>query len=407
MRRLVLGASLAAMLVPSWASAQTIQLTEAELLANLTANSPRVRAIRSGVDVAAADVLAAGRWPNPRFSFDRESVAGVTENITIVAQQLPISGRIGLQSQAATALVDATERRADEEVRRARFEARTAFARLVAAQAREDALIRTRDRLRALTDVLGRREAAGDAAGFDRLRAEREVLDADADRAIAASDRARAQAALLAFLTERVDASRLVAVPNAASTRELPGVDALVERAESTRGELLALQKEMDAARLLDQAAGRRAIPDPEFAAGAKSSTVGGGNLGGVFMVQSAIPLFDRAGPERAQAQAKARQAEAGAAAFRIALRAEIESLRVSVIERRTAASAYRAAALANADQIDRIAQVSYDAGERGILELLDAYRIGAAARVRLAVLDAAVRQAEIELEFVSGWELP
>jgi outer membrane protein TolC len=49
---------------------------------------------------------------------------------------------------------------------------------------------------------------------------------------------------------------------------------------------------------------------------------------------------------------------------------------------------------------------VSYDAGERGILELLDAYRSGASARVRSAALDAAVRQAEIELEFVSGWEI-
>ena len=57
--------------------------------------------------------------------------------------------------------------------------------------------------------------------------------------------------------------------------------------------------------------------------------------------------------------------------------------------------------------EIERIAQVSYDAGERGILELLDAYRTGASARVRQAALDAAVRQAEIELEFVSGWEIP
>jgi len=58
------------------------------------------------------------------------------------------------------------------------------------------------------------------------------------------------------------------------------------------------------------------------------------------------------------------------------------------------------------ADQIERIAQVSYEAGERGILELLDAYRIGSTARTRQAALDAAVRQAEIELAFASGWEL-
>src|ERR1700682_2234317 len=56
----------------------------------------------------------------------------------------------------------------------------------------------------------------------------------------------------------------------------------------------------------------------------------------------------------------------------------------------------YRSAAVTGADRIERIAQVSYDSGERGILELLDAYRTGASARVRQAALDAAERQAGI-----------
>ena len=77
------------------------------------------------------------------------------------------------------------------------------------------------------------------------------------------------------------------------------------------------------------------------------------------------------------------------------------------MIERREAADRYRAASTTLSADLERIAQVSYDAGERGILELLDAYRSGAAARVRQAALDAAARQAEIELEFVSGWEVP
>ena len=69
-------------------------------------------------------------------------------------------------------------------------------------------------------------------------------------------------------------------------------------------------------------------------------------------------------------------------------------------------ADRYRAVATASADGLERIAQVSYDAGEQGILELLDAYRSGSSARTRQAALDAAVRHAEIELEFVSGWEI-
>jgi outer membrane protein TolC len=53
-----------------------------------------------------------------------------------------------------------------------------------------------------------------------------------------------------------------------------------------------------------------------------------------------------------------------------------------------------------------RIAQLSYDAGERGILELLDSYRIASDAWLRLADLDAAVAHAEIDLELMTAVEI-
>jgi outer membrane protein TolC len=88
-------------------------------------------------------------------------------------------------------------------------------------------------------------------------------------------------------------------------------------------------------------------------------------------------------------------------------LRGEVNALRAAVLQRRDAARRYRAEAISSAAQIERIALISYDAGEHSILELLDAYRIGMSARVRQAALDLAVRQAEVELEFATGWEMP
>lgn len=407
MRRVVSCAALAVLALPVAAGAQSITLTEADALARLSPASPRVRAIRAGVDLARADVLAARRWPNPRLTFDRESAAGVTEDMTMVSQVLPITGRRELEVQAASALVDATLNRVDDAVRRARADLRLAFGQLVVTQIRERELSAARDRLQTLVDVLAKREAAGDAAGFDRLRAEREVMDLEADRATAATDRARAQAAVAAFFAEPLDPGRIVAVDRSTARASLPPVDALVEQAESMRGELLALRREVDAARLAGRAAERRRIPEPEIVAGTKSSTAGGGDLGSVVTVHASIPLFDRSRAEKALAQARATQAEAHADAFRLALRAEIAGLRSAVLERRAIAERYRAAAVNGATEIERIAQVSYEAGERGILELLDAYRTGSAARVRQALLDAAVRQLEIELAFVSGWEVP
>ena len=91
------------------ATAQSV-LSEADAMARLSPDSPRVRAIRAAVDVARADVLAAGRWPNPRATFNRESVAGITENMVTVTQALPITGRRGLEVDAASALVEAFSR---------------------------------------------------------------------------------------------------------------------------------------------------------------------------------------------------------------------------------------------------------------------------------------------------------
>jgi cobalt-zinc-cadmium efflux system outer membrane protein len=406
MRTAVFCAALAAALVPATSRAQVVNLTEADAIARLSPDSPRVRAIRAAIDVAKADALAAGRFPNPRVMVDRESVAGTTEYLTRVGQSLPISGYRGLQERAASALVGAATSRADEAIQRAQADLRLAFALLVAAQIREQALVTARERLRGVADVLGKREAAGDAAGFDRLRAEREVLEIEADRASAAAERSRAQAVLASFFGEATDPSMVVAVASAPARAVLPPLDTLIERAESTRGELLALRKEIESAELSGRAADRRWIPEPEVVAGTKSSSLGNGDIGSVFSVQAAIPLFDHGRPERALAQARAHRAEAHIATFELALRAEIAAWRTAVIERRDTAERYRSAAIGGAERIERIAQVSYEAGERGILELLDAHRTLSTARVRQAVLDAAVREAEIELEFVSGWEV-
>jgi outer membrane protein, heavy metal efflux system len=407
MRAVVLCVTLVAIAVPSSARAQSLTLTESDALSRLSPDSPRVRAIRAAVEVARADVLAAGRWPNPRLTFDRESVAGVTESMTMIAQPLPITGRRGLEQRAASALVDAASNRTDDAVRRARVDLRLAFAQLVAAQTRERDLTTARDRLQGLAETLAKREAAGDAAGFDRLRAEREVLDIDADRAAAAIDRARAQASLAAFFAEPIDSARIEAVTRTAQPAAVPEVDALVERAASTRGELLALRREIDAARLGIEAADRRWIPEPEIVGGTKSSNVARGDIGGVFAVNASLPLFDHGRAEHGLAAARESQAKARADALLVALRTEIAALRAAVLARRDSAERYRNAAVSNAGEIERIARVSYDAGERGILELLDAYRTGSSARIRQAVLDLAVREAELELEFVSGWEMP
>jgi cobalt-zinc-cadmium efflux system outer membrane protein len=417
MRTFAVHAAIAGLLLPTIAGAQAVSLTEAGALARLATDSPRIRAVRAEVDIARADVLVAGRWPNPRVNWDRQSVAGVTEHYVTVSQPLPITGRRRFGVQTASALVSASASRADDHVRRLRADVRLAFAELAAAQARERELTAARDRLRGLSLVLAKREGEGDAAGFDRLRAEREVLEIESDLVIAATDRAHAQATLSGFFGDRIDPIVAV-VTRVAPAVPIPALDMLLEQAESARGELVAYRHEVEAARFATLAAARSLVPEPEVFLGTKSSTassggagstvtIGEGAVGPVIGVHASIPLFDRGRPERALAAARAARAEAAAAAFRVVLRGEVSALRDAVLQRRAAADRYRAEAVESAAHIERIAQIAYDAGERGILELLDAYRLGASARVRQTMLDLTVRQAEIELEFTTGWEMP
>src|SRR5262245_28395117 len=226
---------------PSLVAAQTV-LSEADALARLSAESPRVRAIRAAIDVARAEALAPGRWPNPRVTFNREAVAGITENMFFVTQPLPITGRRGLDVDALSALVVATERRADEEIRQVRAAVRSAFADLVSAQAREAEIGASRDRLRGLAEILARREAAGEAAGYDRLRAEREVMDLEADLTAARVERARAQADLAGFFDPSTDAGSLVAANRSPARPPVPTVEEMFGHAQTDLPELAALK---------------------------------------------------------------------------------------------------------------------------------------------------------------------
>src|SRR5262245_32007708 len=111
MRVRMLRVALAVVIWPAGAYAQS-SVTEAEALARLSENNPVVIAARSGVALARADVAAAERWPNPRLTFNRETAAGVAENMWLFSQPLPITGRRGYEIDAAKSRVEASSQRA-------------------------------------------------------------------------------------------------------------------------------------------------------------------------------------------------------------------------------------------------------------------------------------------------------
>ena len=347
---------------------------------------------------------AHSRWPNPRLSVGRESVAGVTESITGAAAAA-ITGQLRFQMASATALLEATTNG-----RTSRAPARAPICGCIrGSRHRPDprawSSLSRGIICRSWSNILEKRERAGDLAAFDRLRAQREVIDFEAEGHGGRRSRARARPPRSYFAAgkgSRDDCRRdpvISPVTAAVSSPRRPG--------RADRGEVLALQAEIESAAVCRTRRRRRRVPEPEVLGGTNSSSVGAGDIGadphsgGFSRCSTAV---DRSGRARRQRTAAA---TARLEIFRITLGAEIAAWRAAALARRSAADRYRASALTTAADVERIARVSYDAGERGILELLDAYRTSASARVRQAALDASAREAEIELEFTSGWEMP
>ena len=149
----------------------------------------RARAIRAGTDVGRRSAVReplAQPAAHGRSRIGRR-VTGTDDGRAAVADHRTAAAGDAGRRRSSTRQRHSRRRR---DPRRARADLRVAFAQLVAAQAREQQLTAGAIDCGA-ADILAKREAAGDAASFDRLRAEREVSDVEADVLSATTDRAR------------------------------------------------------------------------------------------------------------------------------------------------------------------------------------------------------------------------
>jgi cobalt-zinc-cadmium efflux system outer membrane protein len=149
------------------------------------------------------------------------------------------------------------------------------------------------------------------------------------------------------------------------------------------------------------QAARRARLPAPTLFGGLKrADDASGRESGGVFGLNVSIPLFDSGGREAARWAAERAFVDAERTAVEEQIRAEIA--------RDSEALALRQQALADdqvgaGDELMRIAEVAYREGDVGILELLDAVRTSARARIRTIDIRLDARLAQIALERAVG----
>jgi cobalt-zinc-cadmium efflux system outer membrane protein len=381
--------------LPSASAAQ--DRSEREVVELIVRDGPQARAIRAGSEVTRREQLARLAYPNPSFTYSREG-AGFTEFFQ-AEQPLPIFGVRAALTNAGVAATAAAEAERDVRLWGLRSDAAAVVARVIAEQARLESARGHRTQVERLIQLLRTREKEGEGSRFDRLRAEQELREASHGVTSARAALAQARAALAGMLPKDVLVPSIAATHTAPQPAPTP--DALMTRSLTTRGEVRALQHQRVRAGYEATAARRARRPGPGLFGGVKRADAAAGReTGGVFGLTLSVPLFDNGGRETARWEAERARVEAEAAAIEYRIRSEIAGAS-EVLEVRQAALTEEPPGAA--DELAQIAEVAYREGEVGILELLDAVRTAARARMRLIELQLDARLAQIALERAAG----
>jgi cobalt-zinc-cadmium efflux system outer membrane protein len=386
------------------AMAQQTALTEQESIRLGLARPDIEEVIAATQEVARSEAAGAGLWANPVLDFQRESVPSgstrATERSYMVSQQFDVSGKRALRRSAAgervaAATADADQRRLElgAEIRRRFYEAlyrKELVAAALAWDGRMEVIGATIQKLHKGGEVAGydRRRIALERAGTQaRLRAEQAAYDKAWQRLVALIGNAPAKDAL--------------------SGQLLPGDAAPLESLLSTldqRPEIRALNRRAAAFGLDQKAAQRGWIPDVTVGIGSKSIDNGlAAERGTVVALSVPLPLFDRGQAAAGKAAAQAREAGAEARLQRSRLEGDLRGLWQQVRQLNAAARDYTAQSQQGAIDLARIAEASYQGGETGILELLDAYRAVHEAQARALELSWSARQGAIDLDTIAG----
>jgi cobalt-zinc-cadmium efflux system outer membrane protein len=378
--------------------------TEERVIEKFLEQSPFAREARSRAAVAQAESRGRTLYANPSFNYTREG-AGLTEFFQ-AEQAIPISGRLKLLRQAGDSAVRATEAEGAFDLWQARTALRLAFYRTLAAQERGALYAGGVKEIESVLQVLRDREREGEGSRFDRLRTERERAELLAElslmRAEAELDRAR----LMAFLPPE---TALTSLSGRLDTAASPaGGEALAQRAMQAREDYRAEQRRFERFQIEARAAERLKIPEPVLNAGFKRADIGQSRIanGGVVGVTVPLPLFNKGQAEVARYTAEQERAAARMQILARSIRAEVEGRARAFATRAEARERYRRELAGSGVELVKIAMVAYQEGEIGILQLLDAYRTQRRAELRMLEIQAAVKEAQIELERVVGEEI-
>lgn len=379
-------------------------LTEAEALRLGLGDRAFQQTQDARLDLAASEVAEVSLRGNPDLGIEyegREFAGDPSEATLRLSQTFDTSGRRGLRRRGAEARLDAArlQHEGEREERAARI--RTRFYTALHEQGRVEVLRAWDARVGEAASIVRDREREGEASGYDLRRLDHERALARAERDEALARLALAWESLLALIEpgeRRFATAEGRLLPDAP-----PPIESVAARLE-VRPDLLALRQREESARLARQVSDRAAIPDLTVGLGVKRfRDPEREDWGLVLDLSLPLAVFDRGQAAAARADAESR---AIAGEYELALREARGSLRglwQKAVELQRAASRLRAEDVPRATGLAQTARHAYQAGEIGILELLDAHRSVKEVEGRALDLALESRLATIELERLGG----
>ena len=399
---------LAGWAVPSLALAQSQRaLTLEATVSRAIDTHPAVSAAMERVQAARGSRLTARSWTNPTLSYQvdhaplqgRSAQVGLEREATF-SITLPLEPTYQLWSRSARASAELRGAEADvvDARRTIAVAAAEAFHRAANAQIAVEVGENVRTWVDSLVDYTRKRVTEGVAAEGDLIRLEVEQAQIETDLVLSRVELARALADVA--VVAGVDSVASVVIDTVVHVAALPAVDRLIAMARQNRPDLRAADADVDAAKASVSMERSSIFREIGGTAGIMTMSDGRSLVAGVSMP---FPLFDQNRGEIQRASAERRAATYDRALVDRHVVADVTSSYAAVQAMTTQLSRIGGRLLTRAEEGRRIAEGAYREGAVPLVQVLDAARAFADARMLYYRALFALRQNMVELNAAIG----